>query len=62
MITQRKLNIFKVNAEMRLMKIKLYRMQQESGDNPPPVMTPPPDTASRNAQTPEPQGQEIPNA
>ncbi len=50
MITQRKLNLMKVNSELRLARIKMYREKQEMGDNPKPIMVPPPDTMSRNTE------------
>lgn len=41
MITTRKLNICKVNSQVRLMMIKMWREKQEFGEEPPPIITPP---------------------
>jgi hypothetical protein len=40
----------KVSSELRLMKIKIFRMKKEMGDNPAPMMVPPQNMPLRNAE------------
>jgi hypothetical protein len=37
MITQRKLNLMKVNSEVRIIKMKIWRAKKEMGNEVPPI-------------------------
>jgi hypothetical protein len=52
MIDRRKLNVMKVNAEFRMMRIKEFRAMKEAGGEPPlpPVIIPPEDSSLRNSE------------